>query len=85
MDIKRWTKLMSLFGLSDNTDTYHALAQAYSEKHRAYHTGVHIKACLEHLDKVRSLAEHQAYRNPYPHHQRPHKRRDDRPAPYAGY
>lgn len=50
----RWKVLMKAFGLSDNAETYEALIEAYSEKHRAYHTFEHIAACLRNLDAVRS-------------------------------
>lgn len=33
------------------------LQKAYSERHRKYHTMEHVRACLQHFEKVRSLAE----------------------------
>lgn len=38
-------------------DCYRALAKAYAEEHRFYHTGAHINAMLQHFDTVASLAE----------------------------
>ena len=51
---------MKAFNLADNNSTFHSLQQAYSEKHRHYHTQQHINACLLHLDNSINLAT-----NPY--------------------
>jgi len=57
MELPRWQKLMSDFGLSHNVDTFQALTKAYSEPHRRYHTHEHISATLRHLDSVPDLAD----------------------------
>lgn len=49
---ERWAKLMQAFSLSAHLDVYEKLVIAYREKQRAYHTLVHIDACLRHLDTV---------------------------------
>ncbi len=56
MDFSRWQSLMSRLGLAGHRDTFDALVAAYSEPHRAYHTGEHLSACLTHLDKAADLA-----------------------------
>lgn len=58
MEISRWQNLMQNFGIADNIDTYQSLLDAYSQKHRRYHTGEHISATLRHLDAVADLADH---------------------------
>jgi len=58
VDICHWHELMQKFGLSDNNQTYHQLINAYSEKHRAYHSLEHIDACLRHLADIAHQAEH---------------------------
>ena len=49
---------MSAFGFGANENTFHSLSEAYSEKHRHYHTGEHVQACLKHLDVCAAQAEH---------------------------
>lgn len=49
-----WIALMAKFGLNDNIATYDSLIKSYGEKHRAYHTLDHIKACFRHLSAVES-------------------------------
>lgn len=58
VDISNWHMLMKSFGLAENNEAYHQLIEAYSEKHRAYHTLDHISACFRHLENVVSQAEH---------------------------
>ncbi len=55
MKKERWVKLMQAFGLQDNLVTYGLLIGAYSEKHRYYHTSVHISNCLKWHDCVSDL------------------------------
>lgn len=56
----RWQALMNNLGLSAEFSCYEALYQAYSERHRHYHTVAHIEAMLTHLDGVVDLAERPA-------------------------
>lgn len=56
LDLSRWQSLMSRLGLAGHRDTFDTLVAAYSERHRAYHTGEHISACLRHLDEASDLA-----------------------------
>lgn len=60
MNIDRWLNLMCQLGLNDNRAVYAALFDAYTEKHRHYHTDKHISACLHHLDESRHLAHQPA-------------------------
>jgi len=57
----RWQNLITAFRLPTNEADYEKLIEAYSEKHRAYHTLEHLKACFRHLDALdlpqRSAAE----------------------------
>ncbi len=57
MEFERWQQLMYRLGVTANEQTYQALVNAYSEKHRRYHTGEHISATLNHLDSVSDLAD----------------------------
>ena len=57
MDLVRWQTLMQSWGISPNEDVYQMLFEAYSEKHRRYHTVEHISATLRHLDDVVDLAD----------------------------
>jgi len=50
MNKQRWDSLLGRFGIQIERHTYCALDNAYSEKHRSYHTQSHIKACLDTLD-----------------------------------
>jgi predicted metal-dependent HD superfamily phosphohydrolase len=58
MNEARWFELMVKLGIKKGADVYAALVSAYSEKHRYYHTGAHIDACLSHLDQVNQFAHH---------------------------
>jgi len=55
MDIERWTQLMCTLELDENSDTFSKLVEAHAQKHRRYHNGEHVDACLKHLDDVRKL------------------------------
>ncbi len=57
MDLSRWHRLMASFGVGPNDATFDALRTAYGEKHRHYHTGRHIDACLAHLDDCLAQAQ----------------------------
>jgi len=50
MNKQRWASLRASFGMPTKPQTYSALVAAYSEKHRRYHTLLHINACLDALD-----------------------------------
>lgn len=55
----RWEALWkSLSAKGDPTAALILLLHAYAEPHRAYHTLVHLHACLMLLDEVRDLTEH---------------------------
>jgi predicted metal-dependent HD superfamily phosphohydrolase len=53
----RWQKLMDALGVAENLPTHDALAAAYAEKHRRYHTARHIDDCLNKLESARHLAQ----------------------------
>ena len=57
MNINRWTTLNERLSLKADANTFNALESAYSESHRAYHTAVHIDACLSNLDAYQHLFE----------------------------
>lgn len=50
MTLARWLRLMDAWGLPPSEVTWRELVAAYGQKHRHYHTGAHIDACLGHLD-----------------------------------
>jgi predicted metal-dependent HD superfamily phosphohydrolase len=50
MTLERWLSLMEAWGLPPGEETWRELVAAYGQKHRHYHTGAHIDACLRHLD-----------------------------------
>lgn len=52
----RWTRLMSAFGITPEAGSFNALVDAYSQKHRHYHTMAHIENCLEQLDSASGIA-----------------------------
>lgn len=60
MNESRWKSLMSVLGLKNSLDCYRAICEAYTEKHRYYHTTEHIDAMLKHFDIVSDLAEQPA-------------------------
>lgn len=56
MNLERWQGLMRRLSLDSNSHTYGELYDAYSEKHRHYHTVQHIDHCLGLIDEYRELA-----------------------------
>jgi len=57
MSPERWLCLMQAWNLPPCEDTWHELVDAYGQKHRHYHTGAHIAACLQHLDACASALD----------------------------
>lgn len=49
---ERWKHLCTRLNFAEDEATFSALADAYSQPHRAYHTARHINECLEWLDVV---------------------------------
>jgi predicted metal-dependent HD superfamily phosphohydrolase len=60
MNRDRWQRLMAAFALPESNETFEQLVDAYSQKHRHYHTGVHIEHCLRELDSASRLAREPA-------------------------
>lgn len=60
MEYERWKRMMRSFGFSECEDTFNALVDAYSEKHRFYHTDEHINAVLNHLDAAEPFTNNRA-------------------------
>jgi predicted metal-dependent HD superfamily phosphohydrolase len=58
MDLKRWNDLCRRLGCPDPADWFHVLEHAYSERHRHYHTAVHVQECLDLLDQAAEQPEH---------------------------
>jgi len=56
MSPERWLDLMKGFGVGEHREMFRRLRDAYSERHRHYHTVAHIDACLREFDPFRSLA-----------------------------
>jgi predicted metal-dependent HD superfamily phosphohydrolase len=52
MNRERWAKLMGAWDLDEHWDTFAELEKRHGEKHRFYHTGEHVEACLGYLDSV---------------------------------
>jgi len=78
MNVERWNALMAHFGFPSNETIFEALAAAYSERHRRYHTARHIDDCIKQFDILRPQADnpamielalwfHDAVYNPYAH------------------
>jgi predicted metal-dependent HD superfamily phosphohydrolase len=61
MNRTRWQRLLQCLGIDPVPETaqstYRALAAAYAEPHRQYHTAEHIGACLLLLDEYTHLAD----------------------------
>ncbi|MFN8492494.1 MAG: hypothetical protein U0350_33140 [Caldilineaceae bacterium] len=58
LDSWRFAQLWRRLGGQGNADAlFLALAAAYAEPQRAYHTTAHLQACLQQFDKVRNLAQ----------------------------
>jgi predicted metal-dependent HD superfamily phosphohydrolase len=53
----RFERLIARLGGRPAESAFGALAAAYDEPHRAYHTTAHIVACLAELDAVRQLCD----------------------------
>lgn len=51
---------MAALALPESNETFEQLLDAYSQKHRHYHTGAHIDHCLRELDLVPGLADQPA-------------------------
>ncbi|MFC4311265.1 N-methyl-D-aspartate receptor NMDAR2C subunit [Steroidobacter flavus] len=60
MNRDRWHRLMAAFALPESNETFEQLVDAYSQKHRRYHTGVHIEHCLREFDSASELAQEPA-------------------------
>ncbi|HPQ86145.1 MAG TPA: hypothetical protein PK055_00665 [Gammaproteobacteria bacterium] len=60
MNKNRWEALMGALGFKDSFYCYDDLYNAYSEKHRFYHTVKHIEAMFRHFDIVKDIAERPA-------------------------
>jgi predicted metal-dependent HD superfamily phosphohydrolase len=56
MNIERWLELMAALNFADNRATHQKLVDAYSEKHRHYHSAAHIEDCLQKFDMVKQSA-----------------------------
>ncbi|MGI9232146.1 MAG: HD domain-containing protein [Woeseiaceae bacterium] len=56
MDDQLWRGLTKNLSIDTNLETFEKLQSAYSEKHRHYHTGVHIDYCLALFDEYRTTA-----------------------------
>jgi predicted metal-dependent HD superfamily phosphohydrolase len=48
---------MEAFQISRNEKTFAQLRRAYAQKHRHYHTGKHVGACLHQLDHAQQLTD----------------------------
>jgi predicted metal-dependent HD superfamily phosphohydrolase len=51
---------MAALALPESNETFEQLLDAYSQKHRHYHTGAHIEHCLRELDSAPGLAQEPA-------------------------
>lgn len=56
MNRDRWHCLMAAFALPETNDCFDQLLDAYSQKHRHYHTVAHIDHCLREFDAASELA-----------------------------
>lgn len=56
MNRDRWHRLLAAFALPESNEWFDRLVDAYSQKHRRYHTGAHIDHCLQELDAAPGLA-----------------------------
>ncbi len=54
---QRWGDLCAAHDQSDADATWSLIEGHYSESQRAYHNLNHVAACLDHLDRVRSIAK----------------------------
>lgn len=60
MNRERWARLMAALALPESNETYRQLLDAYSQKHRHYHTVAHIDHCLRQFDTASGLAHEPA-------------------------
>ena len=60
MKKERWLALMNALQFETSLQCHEKLCEAYSEKHRHYHTTKHIEGMLKHYDAVQDLAERPA-------------------------
>jgi predicted metal-dependent HD superfamily phosphohydrolase len=60
MNRDRWHRLMAAFALPETNESFDRLLDAYSQKHRRYHTVAHIDHCLRELDSASELAREPA-------------------------
>lgn len=51
---------MAAFGLPESNESFEQLVNAYSQKHRHYHTCAHIDHCLREFDTASGLAQEPA-------------------------
>ncbi len=51
---------MAAFRLPESNESFEQLVNAYSQKHRHYHTGAHIDHCLQQFDTASGLAQEPA-------------------------
>ena len=58
MNPRRWERLCRRMECASVVPRFNALADAYSEDHRRYHTGRHIDECLSLFDALRDLCDH---------------------------
>lgn len=60
MNRARWHRLMTTLALPESNESFDQLVNAYSQKHRHYHTGAHIDHCLREFDSAPGLAREPA-------------------------
>jgi len=60
MNRDRWRRLLAAFALPESNESFDRLVDAYSQKHRRYHTGAHIEHCLQAFDSASGLAREPA-------------------------
>lgn len=60
MNRDRWHRLMAAFALPETNEWFDRLLDAYSQKHRYYHTVTHIDHCLSEFDAASELAHEPA-------------------------
>lgn len=58
MTLPRWQRLMRALDLPEHQSAFESICRAYRQRHRHYHTNLHINACLRHLDEFKGLADH---------------------------
>lgn len=58
MDQQRWSDLCQRLGCPDSARWFRVLEQAHSERHRHYHTAVHVQECLDLFDQSDEKPDH---------------------------